>query len=75
MSSLTSTGILPDGLNRVGVKINVRLESDAADFRDGLDGAELVVRVHHGDENGFGANRTANVFGIDNAVTGNREAR
>src|SRR6185437_94443 len=61
------------GLNRVGVKINVGFESDAANFRDGLDGAELIIRVHHGDENGFGANRAANVFGIDNAVARNRK--
>ncbi len=61
------------GLHRIAMKINIRFESDAPDFGDGLDGAELVIRVHHGDENGFGAKRAAHILGIDNAVTGDRE--
>src|SRR5262249_61179746 len=38
------------------------------DLRDGLDGADLVVGVHDGDETGSGADRAGDVGGIDEAV-------
>ena len=65
-------GNFPGGLHRVAVEINARLARDAANFLDGLNGAELVVRVHHGDQHGFGAQRAANIFGIDNALIWDR---
>ena len=46
---------LPCRLHRVAMKINVSFGGDAADFFDGLDGAELVVCVHDADENCFWA--------------------
>ena len=49
----------PGGLHGVGVEIDVGFGGDAADFFERLDGAELVVGVHDGDENGFGADGVA----------------
>jgi hypothetical protein len=40
------------GLHGVGVKVNVGLFGDAADFFEGLDGAEFIVGVHDADERG-----------------------
>ncbi len=41
------------GLHGIGVEIDVGFGGDAADFLEGLDGAELVVGVHDGDEQGL----------------------
>ncbi len=41
------------------MEINFVFVGDAADFFERLDGAEFVVGVHHGDENGFGADGVA----------------
>ena len=54
-------------LHRVAMKVNVRFGGDAADFFDGLDRAEFVVRVHHADQNCFRPQGAANIFGIDDA--------
>ena len=48
-------GNLAGGLHGVAMKANVRFRGDAADFFDGLDGAEFVVGVHHADQHGFRA--------------------
>ena len=66
-------GNFPARLDAIGVEIDVRLEGDAANFGNGLNRAKFVVRVHDGDENRLGAKRTANVFGINDAIAGNRE--
>ena len=46
---------LSDGLHRVGVEVDVGVRSDAANFRKRLNGAEFVVGVHDGDEDGVWA--------------------
>src|SRR6266853_660731 len=56
------------GLHSVGVEINVGFLGDAADFLEWLDGAELVVGVHDGDENGFGPDGSAKVAEINLTV-------
>src|SRR2546430_1096606 len=61
-------GKLPSRLHSVGMEINVGILGNAADFFDRLDGAQLVVGVHDGDERGFLANRAAQVFKVDQAV-------
>jgi hypothetical protein len=61
-------GIFPRGLHRVGVKVKVVLLSDFADLLERLNRAELVVRVHHGDEHGVRADRVAHGFRIDEAA-------
>src|ERR1700751_5891237 len=58
---------LPCRLHCVAVKINVSFGGDAADFLDGLNCSEFVIRVHHGDKNCFGAQRAADFIGIDDA--------
>ena len=50
------------------MKTHARFGGDARDFLDRLDRAEFVIRVHHGDENGFGTQRAADFFGIDHAL-------
>ena len=59
---------LAGGLHGIAVEIDIGFGGDAADFFDGLDRAEFIVRVHHADENCFRAQRAANIFGIDDAV-------
>ena len=54
---------LSRGLHRVTMKANIGFGGDAADFLDGLDGAEFVVGVHHADENGFRPERAAKCSG------------
>src|SRR5580698_285720 len=58
---------LSGGLHGVAMQQNFRGGGDAANFFDRLDGAELVVGVHHADENRFGLERAANFFRIDDA--------
>src|SRR5215470_12113543 len=55
-------------LHGVGVKENIVLRSDAADFFERLDGAEFVVGVHHGDQCGLRADGIAKGFRIDETV-------
>ena len=52
-------------LDSVGVEINFVFLGDAADFFERLNCAQLVVGLHDGDENGFGANSLADGPGID----------
>src|SRR4029077_11942844 len=56
------------GLHGIGVKENVVLRGDAADFFEGLNRAEFVVGVHNGDQCGLRADCIANGFGIDESV-------
>jgi len=49
------------------MEIDVGFCGDAADFFEGLDGAEFVVGVHHGDEDGFWADGGADCIWIDAA--------
>ena len=59
-------------MHRVAMKINIRFGGYAADFFDGLDRAELVIRVHHAYQNCFWAQRAANFVGIDYASASDR---
>ena len=60
-------GKFSGGLDSVGVEINFVFFGDAADFFERLDGPQLVVGVHHGEKDGFGADRSSDSFGIDAA--------
>src|SRR5581483_4285611 len=66
-------GELSNGLHGVGVKVDIVLRRDAADFLERLDGAEFVVGVHDGNEAGVRANGFANRFGIDEAIAIHRQ--
>ena len=41
---------IADGLHRIGVEQNAFIAADFPDFRNRLDGADFVVRVHDGDQ-------------------------
>ena len=56
-------GNLADRLHRVSVKVNVALARDAADFLQRLNGAQLVVGVHHADQHGLRPKRAATSAG------------
>src|SRR5260370_14934719 len=55
----------PRGLYGVGVEVDVGFLGDAADFFERLDGAELVVGVHDGDQNGFRPDGAAQILEIN----------
>src|ERR1700722_1683348 len=61
-------GEFAGGLHGVGVEEDSGGARDLADFFDGLNGAELVVGMHDGDERGIVAHGAANIFGIDEAI-------
>jgi len=61
------------GLDGVAVEEDVCFAGDAGDFADGLEGADFVVDGHEGDEAGVGAERAAEVIGIDDAGGGDGE--
>ena len=48
-------GNVSDRLNGVGVEEHTSLPGDGGDLGDGLDGADLVIGGHDGDEDGVGA--------------------
>ena len=54
-------------LYSVAMEVNARLPSDGGYFDDRLNGSELVVGVHDGDERGFGAESAADIRRVDNA--------
>ncbi len=56
-------GDLADRLHRVGVKVDVALARDAADFLERLNRAEFVVGVHHADQHGLRPKRAGHVAG------------
>jgi hypothetical protein len=66
---------LADGLCGVGVEEDASLARDLADLADGLDRAHLVVRVHHGDEQGLGRDGPADVLGGDAPESVHGDAR
>ena len=61
-------GNFSNGLNSIGVEVDVSFGGNFPDLGERLDGAEFVVRVHHGDENGFGAKGAAEFVEIDEAL-------
>ena len=61
-------GNFSGGLHGIGMEVDVGVLGDAADFFERLDGAELVVGVHDGDERGFVTNGTAQIFEVDQAI-------
>ena len=66
-------GNFAGGLDSVRVEINLVLFGDAADFFQRVNGAELVVGVHHGDENGFRADRALEGLPIDKPFAADRQ--
>ena len=66
-------GNFSGGLHGVGVEVDVGFGGDAADIGERLDGAEFVVGVHHGDENGFGAEGAAEFVEVDEAFVIDRK--
>ena len=66
-------GDLADGLRGVGVEGDAVLACDVGDLGDRLDGADLVVGVHDGDEDGAGLDRAGDVVGVDQAVAVDRQ--
>ncbi len=61
-------GDLADGLHGVGVEDDALLVAELADLGDGLDDADLVVRVHDADEDGLVVHGALQVFDVDEAV-------
>ena len=66
-------GNFSGGLHGIGVEVDVGFRGDLADLRERLDSAEFVVGVHHGDENGFGAEDAAEFVEIDQALAIDRK--
>ena len=58
---------LADRLHGVGVHQRAALVGDGGDLGDRLNGADLVVRVHHRDERGVVGHRLADPVGRDDA--------
>ena len=58
--SLDVGGHLANPLRRVSVKHDAMLSTDRTDRRDVVEGSDLVVRPHDGDENGVVSDRSAN---------------
>ena len=59
---------LGDRLRSIGVTQNPVLVGDLRDCRDRLDRADLVVGVHHADEDRLGRDRAPDVIWVDEAV-------
>ncbi len=55
-------------MHGVGVEIDIGLFRDAADFFERLNGAELVVGVHDGDEVSFRADGAPQFFEINQSL-------
>ena len=58
-----------DGLDRIAVQFHASVTADRADLGDRLDGADLVVRVHHRYERRFRLDRGRDRGRIDATVT------
>ncbi len=56
------------GLHAIGMQWDLGFGGDAGNFFDGLDRAELVVRVHDADQGRLGLERAADGVGIDEAL-------
>ena len=59
---------LADGLSRVGVEDHAALVTELADFRDRLNYADLVVRVHDRDQDRLVVHGALEVVEVDQAV-------
>mmetsp|Transcript_10996 Transcript_10996/g.16409 ORF Transcript_10996/g.16409 Transcript_10996/m.16409 type:complete len:425 (+) Transcript_10996:543-1817(+) len=59
---------LADGLGGVDVEEHLPLAADLPDLRDRLDHADLVVRVHHGDERSLRRDRRLQRLQVHDAV-------
>ena len=68
MEDVDVDGNFAGGLHCVGVEIDVGVFGDAADFFERLDGAELVVGVNDGDQNGFRPDGTAQIVEINQSI-------
>src|ERR1700683_2217820 len=55
--------------------MNVGLARDCANLLDWLDGAQLVVRVHHANQRRVRLQSAANILWIDDAIGTNRQKR
>ena len=62
------------GLHRVAVKPNAGLRGNAANLRDRLKRTEFVIRVHHGDQNGFRPQRAPDIIRVHHAIATDRHA-
>ena len=67
-------GYLAHRLDGVGMEGDVPVPGDRPCLGHGLDGADLVVGVHHGDEDGVFAYGRFQVFYPDDPLSGDREA-
>ena len=63
-------GNLAHALHGIGMQVDVLLRSQPADLLQRLDGSDLVVGMHDGDENGVGANGRLQGGEIDQALAG-----
>ena len=61
-------GNFADGLHGVHVKQDFLFLGDFADFLDGLENADFVVRLHDRDENRLGRDRATEIIEIDQTV-------
>ena len=68
-------GRCPHRLDGVGVEEHPRLPADPADLGDGLDGADLVVGVHHAHQAGVRPDGRPHLFRRDDAVLVNVQQR
>ena len=64
---------LAQRLHAVAVHRHASLARDARDFRHRLQRAQLVVRVHHGDQHGVRAQRAAHIAGVHHPLGRGRQ--
>ena len=69
LQALEVDGNFSGGLDGIGVEVDVGFGGNVADFGEGLNHAELIVGLHHGDENGLGAKSMAKIAEIDETIT------
>jgi len=71
LSAMTSMD-LAHGLHRVGVEEHAALVTELADFGDGLQDADLVIRGHDRNQNGLVVDGSRQVVHVDDpsALTG-----
>ena len=73
--AFTSIGIFPICLHGIGMERDLVLPGDCPEFRDRLDGADLVVGVHDGDEDGLVGDRLLQFGRVNETVLVYREVR
>src|SRR5712664_3442959 len=64
---------LARGLHCVGMKVDVGVRGDAANFLERLHRAQFVVGLHYCDQHGLLANRLAQSFHRNKSLTVNRQ--